>query len=90
MVVIYVLGVIAIAIDTARLATPRPSWKIIFVAWAALIVGHKLVTEQITLYHKTHYAQTFTIPSGAMMPPLPAGDYIMVETTGRAVPSAAP
>src|SRR5438552_3521452 len=77
--VIGVLGHVATAIDTARIGGERPSWKMVLVAWAALVVGNFVVMEPIKLYYKAHYAQAFTIPSRAMQPTLLVGDYIMVD-----------
>ena len=73
-VVVGLVARVATAIDTARLVTPRPSWKSVIVAWAALLVGHLAIMEPLTAYYVTHYVQAFTIPSGAMQPTLHVGD----------------
>jgi signal peptidase I len=86
-VVVGLVGRVATAIDTVRIVTSRPSWKIVIVAWAALLVGDLAMVEPLKAYYRAHYAQAFTIPSGAMQPTLLVGDYIMVDKSayrGRA------
>jgi signal peptidase I len=78
-VAIGLFGRVATAIDAARIVGARPSWKMVMVAWAALLVGAFVLVDPIKLYYKAHYAQAFTIPSGAMMDTLLVGDYIMVD-----------
>ena len=84
-VVVGLLGHVAAAIDTASIAASRPSWKIVIVTWGALLVGNLAVVEPLKLYYRAHYAQAFTIPSGAMQPTLLVGDYIMVDKSAYRV-----
>jgi signal peptidase I len=84
-VVVALLGHIATALDTARIVASRPSWKRVTLAWAALLVGNFAVVEPLKIYYRTHYAQAFTIPSGAMQPTLLVGDYIMVDKSAYRV-----
>ena len=82
-------GRVGAAIDAARIVRPRPSWKIVIVAWAALLggsfVGDRVIGEPLKAYYRTHYAQAFTIPSAAMQPTLLVGDYIMVDKSAYRV-----
>jgi signal peptidase I len=84
-VVVGIVGRVAAAIDTARIVRARPSWKIVIVAWAALLVGDRIVMDPLTTYYRAHYAQAFTIPSGAMQPTLLVGDYILVDKSAYRV-----
>lgn len=84
-VVVAVLGHVATALDTARIVASRPSWKSVALAWAALLIGNFAVVEPLKIYYRTHYAQAFTIPSGAMQPALLVGDYIMVDKSAYRV-----
>ena len=82
-VVIGILGRAGAAIDAARVVRPTPSWKVVILAWAALLVGDLVVASPLAThaaaYYRAHYLQAFTIPSGAMQPTLLPGDYIMVD-----------
>src|SRR5262245_1965388 len=53
------VGRVATAIDTLKVGTPRPSWKIVIVAWAALLVGDLALVEPLKAYYKAHFAQAF-------------------------------
>jgi len=77
--VLGILGRVGAAIDAARIVRPRPSWKIVILAWTALLAGDLVVGSPLATYYRAHYAQAFTIPSGAMQPTLLPGDYIMVD-----------
>jgi len=77
-----VIGVLAragAAIDAARVVRPKPAWKVVILAWAILLAGDLVVVLPLAAYYRAHYAQAFTIPSGAMQPTLLVGDYIMVD-----------
>jgi len=77
--VLGILGRVGAAIDAARVVRPTPAWKVVILAWAALIAGDLVVVLPLATYYRAHYAQAFTIPSGAMQPTLLPGDYIMVD-----------
>ena len=77
--VLGILGRVGAAIDGARIVRPRPSWKIVILAWTALLAGDLVVGSPLATYYRAHYAQAVTIPSGAMQPTLLVGDYIMVD-----------
>src|SRR5437879_3250529 len=72
-----IVGHLASAVDTVTVTAPRPRWAIVLVGWGALIVGG-LVVDPLKENYRTHFAQAFTIPSGAMMDTLLVGDYILV------------
>jgi signal peptidase I len=72
-------GRIAMAVDTARLTTPRPAWKLVVIGWAALLAVDVVVVDWVKQYYRTHHAQAFTIPAGSMQPALLVGDYVMVD-----------
>jgi signal peptidase I len=81
--VIVPLARVAVAIDAVRTPALRPSWKAVLIACGGLLVVTVLVdlfvAEPLGVYYKTHYAQAFTIPSGAMAPTLLVGDYIITD-----------
>ena len=77
--VVGLVGRVAAAIDTIRIGIPRPAWKIVIVAWAALLAGDLAMVEPLQRYYRAHYAQAFRIPSDGMQPMLLVGDYIMVN-----------
>ena len=85
--VVGVVGRVATAIDTFNVVTPRPSWTIVIVAWAALLVGDLALVEPLKAYYKAHFIQAFTIPSGAMEPTLLVGDYVMVDKSAYRGPA---
>jgi signal peptidase I len=66
---------IAAALDVSRVRAERPAWKILLAAWAGLIVWSAASTTLVRGY----VTQAFTIPSGAMMDTLLAGDYVMTD-----------
>src|SRR6185369_836834 len=49
------------------------------------LIGDLAVVEPLKIYYRTHYAQAFTIPSGAMQPTLLVGDYILVDKSAYRV-----
>ena len=75
---VSIIGRVAGAIDTATLAVSSPRWVVVLAGWGALIVGG-LVMNPLGDAYRIHYAQAFTIPSGAMMDTLLVGDYILVD-----------
>ena len=85
--VVGVVGRVATAIDTFNVVTPRPSWTIVIVAWAALLVGDLALVEPLKAYYKAHFIQAFTIPSGAMEPTLLVGDDVMVDKSAYRGPA---
>lgn len=76
-----VLGHVASAADALRLPGVRASWKVVLVAWAALLTGGWVVQEPLKGYYTTHYARAFTIPSPAMEPAVLLGDYILTDNS---------
>ena len=76
---IALLGQVAAAVDAVRLTATRPSWMMVGVAWAALLVFGWALDGALRGYYKTHYAQAFTIPSGSMMDTLLIGDYVLSD-----------
>ena len=75
-----ILAHVASAVDTLRMPVSRRSWKVVLVAWAALLVGGWVVQEPLKSYYRTHVARSFTISSGSMEPTLLRGDYILTDS----------
>jgi len=73
-----IVGHVASAVDTAILTAGRPRWAFVLIGWGALIAG-SLVLDPLRDNYRAHYAQAFTIPSGAMMDTLLPNDYILVD-----------
>lgn len=78
-IVVAVLGHVASALDTLRLPAVRARWRIVLVAWAALLVGGSALQGLARHLYTTYYVRSFTIPSAAMTPSLRVGDYILVD-----------
>lgn len=73
------LARVAVAVDTLRLPARRAPWWIVMGLWVALFVGSVAVDRVAKPYYTTHYAQSFTVPSGAMEPALLLGDYVLSD-----------
>jgi signal peptidase I len=78
-ILIALLAYVGMAVDLVRLPVGRPPWKTLIPAWAALLVVEYVAGATLAGYYRTHYAQAFTIPSGAMTPALLHGDYVLVD-----------
>ena len=76
--IVAIVGHVASAVDTATLTVGRPRWVLVLVGWGALIAGGWLM-DPVKDYYRAHYAQAFTISSGAMTNALLIGDYILVD-----------
>ena len=72
---VYVGG----AVDVARRPIIRSSWKTLSLAFGGLLLVSLVFNVVATTYYRTHYVQAFTIPSGAMVPTLLVGDYILTD-----------
>jgi len=78
-VVVGPLALLACALDTPWLRDRAPSWKIILVSWAVLLISGGFASDQLTSYYKTNYVQAFSIPSASMDPTLARGDFVLTD-----------
>ena len=82
-VAILLLGRTAAALDTARLPSLRPSWKILLIAWGVLLAANVLFglfgLAPLRDDYRDRYARGFRLAARSMAPTLLMGDYIMSD-----------
>ena len=92
-VVVAILVRVGAAVDALRLTRGSPGGRAVTLALIAYLAANVLfalfVAAPSSEYYRTHYAQSFSIPSGGMRPALLVGDYVLSDNARyrRAAPA---